>query len=67
VGAPPILTVGSKKYRKRGGEKKAPLPDFYIGAHAAIAGFKLLTRDVARYRTYFPTIEIIAPESNVLR
>ena len=37
------------------------MPDFYIGAHAAIAGYRLLTRDVRRYRTYFPTIEIIAP------
>jgi predicted nucleic acid-binding protein len=50
------------QYRKRGGGKKAPLPDFYIGAHAAIARFKLLTRDAARYRTYFPTVDIIAPQ-----
>lgn len=49
------------QYRKRGGSKKSPLPDFYIGAHAAIARFRLLTRDAARYRTYFPTVEIIAP------
>jgi predicted nucleic acid-binding protein len=38
------------------------MPDFYIGAHAAVAGYQLLTRDVARYRTYFPTIGIISPE-----
>ena len=48
-------------YRRRGGRKTSPLPDFYIGAHAAIAGFELLTRDVARYRTYFPTVTLIAP------
>lgn len=51
------------QYRKRGGGKKSPLPDFYIGAHAAIARFRLLTRDAARYRTYFPTVEIIAPRT----
>jgi predicted nucleic acid-binding protein len=48
-------------YRKRGGEKTAPLPDFYIGAHAAIVGCRLLTRDAKRYRTYFPDVEILAP------
>ncbi len=48
-------------YRRRGGRKRSPLPDFYIGAHAAISGFRLLTRDVARYRTYFPTVKLMAP------
>ncbi|HSN14029.1 MAG TPA: type II toxin-antitoxin system VapC family toxin [Anaeromyxobacteraceae bacterium] len=48
-------------YRRRGGLRAAPLPDFYIGAHAAIAGYRLLTRDAARYRTYFPKTEVIAP------
>jgi len=49
-------------YRRRGGRRSAPLADFYIGAHAAVAGMALLTRDARRYRTYFPTVEIIAPE-----
>jgi predicted nucleic acid-binding protein len=48
-------------YRQRGGVRRAPLPDFYIGAHAAIAGYTLLTRDARRYATYFPKLRIIAP------
>jgi hypothetical protein len=48
-------------YRRRGGQRTTPLPDFYIGAHAAIEGLALLTRDVARYRTYFPKLEILGP------
>lgn len=48
-------------YKKRGGRKAAPLPDFYIGAHAAIEGLTLLTRDARRYRTYFPKLRLIAP------
>ena len=49
------------KYRRRGGPRRSPLPDFYIGAHAALAGLTLLTRDAKRYRAYFPTLRIIAP------
>ncbi len=48
-------------YRKRGGARTSPLPDFYVGAHAATAGMKLLTRDASRYRTYFPRLQLIAP------
>ncbi|MBV5340333.1 MAG: PIN domain-containing protein [Deltaproteobacteria bacterium] len=49
------------RYRKLGGTKHAPLPDFFIGAHAAISGLTLLTRDAARYRTYFPSLKLITP------
>jgi len=49
------------RYRKRKGTKITPLPDFFIGAHAAVAGLQLLTRDTRRYRTYFPSVAIIAP------
>jgi predicted nucleic acid-binding protein len=48
-------------YRRRGGTKRSPLPDFFIGAHAAVAGYMLMTRDSARYRSYFPKLSLIAP------
>ncbi|MCP4675195.1 MAG: type II toxin-antitoxin system VapC family toxin [Deltaproteobacteria bacterium] len=50
------------QYRRRGGAKHAPLPDFYIGAHAAINGLKLLTRDATRYKTYFPKLRVVSPK-----
>ena len=49
-------------YRRRGGTRRSPLPDFFIGAHAAVAGYQLMTRDTARYRTGFPNLALIAPE-----
>lgn len=49
------------QYRRSGGSKVSPLPDFYIGAHAAVKGYRLLTRDVRRYKTYFPHLKLIAP------
>lgn len=48
-------------YRRKGGKRSSTLPDFFIGAHAAVEGLVLLTRDAARYRTDFPTVELTAP------
>ena len=50
-----------QRYRAGGGTRTGVLPDFFIGAHAAVAKLPLLTRDVRRYRTYFPTVQLIAP------
>ena len=49
------------RYRRAGGRKKSPLPDFFIGAHAAVENMVLLTRDATRYRTYFPGLQVVAP------
>lgn len=49
------------EYRRRGGVRTSPLPDFYIGAHAAVSGLRLLTRDARRYTGYFPSVRLISP------
>lgn len=49
------------EYRRGKGSKRSPLPDFYVGAQAAVLGLELITRDVARYRKYFPTVKLITP------
>jgi len=51
------------RYRKRKGKKLSPLPDFFIGAHAAVLGLELITRDASRYISYFPTVNLITPEN----
>ena len=50
------------EYRRQGGNRRSPLPDFFIGAHAEVAGMTLLTRDPTRYRSYFPKLKLIAPD-----
>ncbi len=50
------------QYRRNKGTKSSPLPDFFIGAHAAVLNLDLITRDVARYRTYYPTVHLISPK-----
>ena len=60
----PALFLAGKaylQYRRRGGGKAQVLPDFFIGAHAAVEGWPLLTRDASRFRTYCPSLEVIAP------
>lgn len=49
------------KYRRKSGQHSSTLPDFFIGAHAAVTGLTLLTRDAKRYRTYFPSVRLVAP------
>ncbi len=50
------------QYRRQGGQKTAPLPDFYIGADAQVSGFTLITRDARRYRSYFPSLNLLTME-----
>jgi predicted nucleic acid-binding protein len=60
----PALFLAGKafaQYRQRGGHKTQLLPDFFIGAHAAVQGWPLLTRDASRFRTYFPSLRVLAP------
>ena len=52
------------RYRKHKGRKLSPLPDFFIGAHAAVLGWELITRDIARYRSYFPAVKLITPDNS---
>jgi|SRR5579871_1520265 len=52
------------QYRRRGGARSSPLPDFYIGAHAAVGNLVLLTRDASRYRSYFPRLDLLAPAAD---
>jgi predicted nucleic acid-binding protein len=62
----PALFLAGKvftRYRRASGTRTGVLPDFFIGAHAAVAGVPLLTRDVRRYRTYFPSLKLIAPDT----
>jgi predicted nucleic acid-binding protein len=61
----PALFLAGKaylQYRRRGGGKAQVLPDFFIGAHAAVEGWPLLTRDASRFRTYYPSLNVIAPD-----
>lgn len=51
------------KYRKNKGTKNAPLPDFFIGAHATVSEFELITRDVAKFKTYYPQLKLIHPDA----
>jgi len=62
---PALFLAGKafRRYRFGGGQRTSILPDFFIGAHASVAGVPILTRDVRRYRTYFPDVELIAPAS----
>jgi hypothetical protein len=59
--AAPLAAAAFAAYRQRGGAKQKPLPDFYIGAHAAVANLSVLTRDPKAYRSYFARVEVIAP------
>jgi predicted nucleic acid-binding protein len=62
---PALFLAGQafRKYRRAGGSKSGVLPDLFIGAHAAVLGCAILTRDATRYRTYFPTVRLVTPPS----
>ncbi|HEX5845087.1 MAG TPA: DNA-binding protein [Rhodoplanes sp.] len=53
-----------RRYRRAGGVRTGVLPDFFVGAHAQVMGLPLLTRDLRRYRTYFPSVHLITPEAH---
>ena len=57
-----LAATAFRLYRQRGGARSKPLPDFYIGAHAAVSNLAVLTRDAGAYRSYFPRLARIAPE-----
>ncbi|UCI08562.1 type II toxin-antitoxin system VapC family toxin [Mesorhizobium sp. B1-1-8] len=59
-----LAGITHSRYRRAGGVRERTLPDFFIGAHAAVAGHRLLTRDAARYRSYYPDLDIISPETH---
>jgi predicted nucleic acid-binding protein len=56
-----LTAAAFRMYRRRGGSRRAPMPDFYIGAHAAVSNLSVLTRDPAPYKSYFPRLAVIAP------
>lgn len=58
-----LAGIAFLEYRRRGGRRTAPLPDFFIGAHAAVRRYRLLTRDRGHYARYFPTLDIISPDT----
>lgn len=59
-----LAAKAHRRYRERGGARTQTLPDFFIAAHAVVKGFKLVTRDAARFRSYFPELDIVEPESH---
>lgn len=56
-----LAAKAHRNYRRRGGKRITTLPDFFVGAHAAVSGFRILTRDARRFRQYFPSVELLAP------